>query len=63
MNSDQFERYLKRQGIKIRKKKGTSHRIATNPANGKFTEITRHGGSQQLGIELRNKILKDLGLK
>lgn len=62
MNSKQMERHLKDRGIKVKKKKGHSHRILINPENGKTSELPYHGGSQQIGTWLRNKIMKDLGL-
>lgn len=63
MNSDQFARYLKKQGIEVISKQGTGHRDLYNPANGKWSQIPTHGGRKQLGTGLINKILKDLGLK
>lgn len=42
---------------------GTGHKILRNPANGRTSEIPTHGGAKQLGTGLRNKIMKDLGLK
>lgn len=63
MNANQFLRWLQGQGIKAKKKKGHGHKILTNPANGKTSEIPMHGGKQQLGIGLLRKIKKDLGLE
>lgn len=62
MNSSQMERYLKSLGIIVKKKPRTSHRLLINPENGKTSELPYHGGSQQIGTWLRNKIMKDLGL-
>jgi len=63
MNSDQFERLLRRQGIEVTDKKGTGHKILTNPANGAVTELPTHGGRKQMKTGTMNAILKILGLK
>lgn len=63
MNSNQFERYLRSQGIEVRKKPNTSHKLLRNPANGKMSELPTHGGKQQLGTRLMEVIKKQLGLK
>ena len=63
MNSDQLERWLKKQGVVIQTKSGTGHKVATNPANGKKADIPTHGGRKQLGTGIVRKILKELGLE
>lgn len=63
MNSDQFERWLRKQGIEVRTKKGGGHKFLINPANGKVSEIPTHGGRKQLKKGLMEGIKKDLGLK
>ncbi len=63
MNADQFERWLRKQGIEVQAKKGSGHKLLKNPANGKLSEIPKHGGRKQLGTGLMEKIKKDLGLK
>lgn len=64
MNTNQFQRRLKNEhGIEIRNKKGTGHKIAFNPLNGKWTDVPTHGGRREMGTKLINKILKDLGIK
>lgn len=63
MNSRQFERYLKKQGIEVRKKSNTSHKLLRNPANGRESELPTHGGNQQLKTGLMEAIKKQLGLK
>ncbi|WP_299441149.1 type II toxin-antitoxin system HicA family toxin [uncultured Rhodospira sp.] len=63
MNADQFERWLRKQGIEVRDKKGTGHKFLLNPANGKTSQIPTHGGRKQLKTGLMEGIKKDLGLK
>jgi mRNA interferase HicA len=64
MNSRQFERWLKAQGIKIiERKSGGGHRDLHNPTSGRWSQIPTHGGRKQLGTGLMEKIRKDLGLK
>ena len=63
MNSDQFGRWLKKQGVEITSKKsGGGHRALHNPANGKISELPTHGGSKQLRTSTMEKIKKELGL-
>lgn len=59
MNSDQFRRYLSKQGCTF--EEGKRHTIVRR--DGKMAALPRHGGSKQLGTGLMNQILKDLGLK
>lgn len=63
MNSSQFERWLRKQGIVASNLKGTGHKRLTNPANGRTTMLPTHGSQKQIGKGLREKIKKDLGLK
>ncbi|WP_041795135.1 hypothetical protein [Pararhodospirillum photometricum] len=63
MNTDQFERWLKNQGVLVDTKKGTGHKDLLNPANGKRSILPTHGGRKQLGTGLVERIKKDLGLK
>ena len=61
MRTAELVRYLKKHGIKLHRH-GTRHDVYINPANGKKSEIPRHQ-SQEIGTGLKDKILKDLGLK
>ena len=64
VNSRQFERWLRSQGIEVREKKaGGGHKMLINPATGLRSEIPSHGGRKQLGTGLMAKIKRDLGLK
>lgn len=63
MNSGQFERWLRSQGIKVHEQNGSGHVDLENPANGNWSQMPRHGGKKQLGTGLMAKIKKDLGLK
>jgi mRNA interferase HicA len=60
VNSDQFNRWLRRQGATFEPGKG-GHRIVR--LNGRTSVVPTHGGRKQLGTGLINKIKKDLGLK
>ena len=62
MNSNQFERWLRRQGIEVTNLKGTGHKRLTNPANGRTSTLPVHGGAKQLKAGLIRKIKKQLGL-
>ncbi|WP_366940656.1 type II toxin-antitoxin system HicA family toxin [uncultured Rhodospira sp.] len=62
MNADQFERWLRRQGIEVEPKGSSGHVILRNPSTGATSELPRHGGRKQLGKGLVRKIMKDLGL-
>lgn len=59
MNSDQFRRYLAKQGATFEPGKG-AHLIVTR--NGRKSVLPQHGGKKQLGTGLMQKIKKDLGL-
>jgi mRNA interferase HicA len=63
MNSDQLERELRKQGIRVENLGSTGHRRLINPANGKQSILPKHGGRKQLGTGLVNRIYKDLGLR
>jgi mRNA interferase HicA len=60
MNSDQFRRYLARQGCTFEPGKG-GHLIVRR--GDKRSVLPQHGGRKELGTGLTNAILKDLGLK
>lgn len=62
MNSDQFRRYLVKQGCTVEVGSGKGGHVLIR--NGERTSVLpTHGGSKQLGTGLMNKIKKDLGLK
>jgi len=61
MKISEFLRQLKKQGVKFQRH-GSRHDIYVNPANDNITEVPRHQ-SKEIGTGLREKILKDLGLK
>ena len=61
MKTSEFIRQLKKQGIKFLKH-GANHDWYINPANGKVTQIGRHG-TQDIKTGMMNRILTDLGLK
>ena len=64
MNSDQFQRWLKKQGIQIiPRRSGGGHKDLFNPSNDKWSQMPTHGGKKQLGTGLMRKIKKDLGLE
>lgn len=64
MNSDQFARWLKKQGVEVTPKKaGGGHRALYNPATDMISELPMHGGSKQLRTSIMEKIKKELGLK
>ena len=60
MNSDQFRRYLARQGCTFEPGRG-SHLAVRRGDRKSF--IPQHGGTKQIGIGLMKKIKKDLGIK
>lgn len=62
MNSDQLERWLRQQGMDIRSKGGTGHKLVINPKTGQRTDLPKHGGRKELGTGLVSKIKKSLGL-
>jgi mRNA interferase HicA len=60
MNSDQFRRYLAKQGCTFEPGKG-GHLIVRR--GDRRSVLPQHGGRKELGTGLVNAILKDLGLK
>lgn len=62
MNSDQFERWLRKQGMEIETKKGTGHKIVRNPTTGAKTDLPIHGGAKELKKGTMLGIKKRLGL-
>lgn len=60
MNSDQFRRYLAKQGCTFEPGKG-GHLIVRR--EGKKSVLPQHGGAKQLGTGLMKAIKKDLGIK
>ncbi|NBC34534.1 MAG: addiction module toxin, HicA family [Alphaproteobacteria bacterium] len=63
MNSSQFERWLRKQGMEIYNRKGTGHKEVRCPETGRKTMLPTHGGKQQLKKGLIEAVKKDLGLK
>ena len=59
MNSDQFRRYLAKQGCTF--EEGKRHTIVRR--GDKMVALPRHGGKKQLGTGLMQVILKTLDLK
>ena len=59
MNSDQFRRYLAKQGCTF--EEGSRHTIVR--LGGKMSALPRHGGSKQLGTGLMRSIKRDLEIK
>ncbi len=60
MNSNQFRRWLAKQGCTFEPGKG-GHKIAR--LGSRKSIVPTHGGRKQLGTGLVNKIKKDLGLR
>ena len=61
MKVSEFIRDIRKQGIKFHSH-GTRHDWYINTENGLMSQIPRHK-SKELGTGVREKILKDLGLK
>lgn len=59
MNSDQFRRYLKKQGCTF--EEGTKHTIVYR--GDRQTTLPRHGGRKQLGTGIMEAIKKQLGIE
>lgn len=59
MNSDQFRRYLAKQGCTF--EEGKRHTIVRKGSL--MSALPRHGGARQLGTGLMKSIKKDLGLE
>lgn len=63
MNTDQFRRWLEKQGIVVKARKGKGgHVFLYNPANGRTSTLSTGGGRKQLGTGYMAKVKKDLGL-
>lgn len=60
MNSNQFRRYLTKQGCTFEPGKG-GHLIVRRGE--KVSVLPQHGGAKQLGTGLMRKIKKDLGIE
>jgi len=62
MNSQEFKRWLKRQGcVFYAKKSGSGHLIVVR--GDRRSELPMHGKDKELPTGVVNKIKKDLGLK
>jgi mRNA interferase HicA len=61
MNSNQFKRWLTKQGCTFESKPGGSGHLIVKLGN-KKTEFPMHGGKKQLGKGLIEEIKKRLGL-
>lgn len=59
MNSNQFRRWLARQGCTF--EEGKKHTIVRRKS--KSASLPRHGGGKQLGTGLIEAIKRELGLK
>ena len=62
MNSNEFRRWLKKQGCTFKTHKGGSGHV-TVYKNGQKSVLPMHGSQRELGRRLVNKIKKDLGLE
>lgn len=62
MNSDQFRRWLLKQGCTIEEPRGKGAHVLVRLGD-RFTVLPTHGGRKQLGTGLMAKVKKDLGLK
>ena len=62
MNSQDFKRWLARQGCPFVTNKGGSGHLTVYRGELK-SQLPMHGGRKQLGTGLMNKIKKDLGLR
>jgi mRNA interferase HicA len=60
MNSNQFRRYLAKQGCTFEPAKG-GHLLVRR--EGLTSVLPQHGGAKQLGTGLMHKIKSDLGLR
>ena len=60
MNSDQFRRYLAKQGCTFEPGKG-GHLIVRR--NGRMSVLPQHGGAKQLKTGLMKGIKKQLGIE
>jgi mRNA interferase HicA len=62
MNSQQFRRWLVKQGCTVDPGKGKGGHVVVR-LSGRWTILPMHGGKKQLGTGLMEKIKKELGLK
>ena len=63
VNSNEFKRWLAKQGCTFKTHKGGSgHLTVTNPVNGNISQLPMHG-KKELGKGLMQAIKKQLGLK
>jgi mRNA interferase HicA len=60
MNSDQFRRWLAKQGCEFEPAKGGHLRVILGD---RVTYIPQHGGAKQLKTGLMRSVMKDLGLE
>ena len=60
MNAGQFKRWLRKQGCSFGPGRGGHLTVRRGK---RVSTLPMHGGSQELGTGLVNKIKKDLGLK
>ncbi|GEO82638.1 type II toxin-antitoxin system HicA family toxin [Pararhodospirillum oryzae] len=63
MNSSQFERWLKKQGIQVSPQNKTGHKDLYNPANNTRSTLPTHGGAKQLKTGTMEAIKKALRLQ
>jgi len=61
MDSSQFKAWLKKQGCTFETKAGTGHIVVR--LGDKKADLPMHGGKEELGTGLVEKIKKQLGLK
>ena len=61
MNSNQFVRWLKKQGCRTETHSGGSGHVTVKLGDRK-SQVPMHGGKKQLGTGLMNKIKNNLGL-
>jgi mRNA interferase HicA len=62
MNSDQFRRYLAKEGCTFEPGKGKGGHIIVR-REGRTSVLPQHGGSKQLGTGLMRSIKKQLGIE
>lgn len=60
MTSNEFKRWLKKQGCTFESGKGGHLTVLLGP---KWSTLPMHGNEKELGTGLVNRIKKDLGLK
>lgn len=60
MNSDQFRRYLAKQGCTFEPGRGGHLDVRRGDRR---SYLPQHGGAKQLGLGLMKKIKKDLGIE